>query len=364
MKEGSYYDWALRKGISRRDFIKFCTMTAAMLGLDVTAVPKIVQAMETNPRLAVIYLNLQECTCCGESLIRSAHPLFSDLIFNMISLDYMETLQAAAGMQAESARLKTMKDNYGNYILVVEGSGTVANGGIYCTIGGMTANELLKECAAGAAAVIAYGSCATNGCVQAAYPNPTGAVPIRKLVTNKPVIDVPGCPPIAEVITGTIVHYVTFGKIPELTPLGRPKAFYSKRVHDGCLRRSFFDAGQFVEQFDDDGAKKGWCLYKVGCKGPVAYNACAVTEWNNGVSFPVKSGHPCMACSENNWYDTSTPFYSHLTNIPNGVIGMNPDKVGLALSAATGVGIVAHGALTAAAKGRATRGKGETKKKE
>ncbi|MCG1024500.1 hydrogenase small subunit [Dehalobacter sp.] len=352
MKKGSYYDWARQKGISRRDFLRFCAMTAAMLGLDATAVPRIVEALENKSRPPVIYLNLQECTCCGESFIRSAHPLFSDLIFNMISLDYMETLQAAAGTQAESVRLKTMQEHYGEYILVVEGSATLAEGGIYCTVGGMTANQLLKECAGGAAAVIAYGSCATNACVQGAHPNPTQAVPIRRIVKNKPVIDVPGCPPIAEVITGTIVHYLTFGKIPELTSLGRPKAFYSKRVHDGCTRRAFFDAGQFVERFDDEGARKGWCLYKVGCKGPVAYNACAVTEWNDGVSFPVKSGHPCMACSENNWYDSSTPFYTHLAEIPNEAIGGNPDHIGLAALGVAGLGVVAHGGITAAAKGR------------
>jgi len=359
LKKGSYYAWARGRGISRRDFLKFCTMTGAMLGLEATAVPKIVRALETKPRIPVIYLNLQECTCCGESLIRSAHPLFSDLIFNIVSLDYMETLQAAAGLQAESARLKTMQDNYGKYILVVEGSATLAEGGIYCTIGGMTANELLRECANGAAAVIAYGSCATNACIQGAHPNPTEAVPIRRIVKNRPVIDVPGCPPIAEVITGTIVHYITFGQIPELTSLGRPKAFYSKRVHDGCVRRAFFDAGQFVEQFDDDGAKKGWCLYKMGCKGPVAYNACAVTEWNGGISFPVKSGHPCMACSENNWYDSSTPFYTHLAEIPNSAIGASPEKIGLTALGVTGAGIIVHGAATAALKGR-----GKTERKE
>ncbi|UWG98156.1 hydrogenase small subunit [Dehalobacter sp. DCM] len=358
----SYYHWAVQKGITRRDFLKFCTMMAGMLGLEATAIPRIANALETKPRLPVIYLNLQECTCCCESLIRSSHPLFSDFILNMISLDYMETLQAAAGEQAEAARKKVMNEHYGNYVLVVEGSATLGEGGIYCTIGGVTANELLQECAAGAAAVIAYGSCATNACIQGAHPNPTQAVPIRRIVKDKPVIDVPGCPPIAEVITGTIVHYITFGTIPELTSLGRPKAFYSKRVHDGCTRRAFFDAGQFVEQFDDEGAKKGWCLYKVGCKGPVAYNACAVTEWNDGVSFPVKSGHPCMACSENNWYDSSTPFYTHLAEIPNDVIGKNPDQIGLAALGIAGAGVIVHGAVTSAVRGRSNKDGSDSEK--
>ena len=347
----TYYQWLRQKGVSRRDFLKFCTMITAMLGLDITALPNVVEALETKPRLPVIYLNLQECTCCGESFLRSGHPLVADLILSMISLDYMETLQAAAGERAEAARLKTIRDNPGNYVVVVEGSPTVAQGGIYCTIGGRTSVDILKETAANAAAVIAYGSCATNGCVQGAYPNPTQAVPVRRVITDKPVIDVPGCPPIAEVITGTIVHFLTFGKIPELTAQGRPAAFYSHRVHDGCNRRAFFDAGQFVESFDDAGAKQGWCLYNMGCKGPTTYNACAITQWNGGLSYPIKSGHPCLGCSENNWYD-NTPFYTHLAEIPNDAIGVNPDKIGLSALAVAGVGVVAHAAATAATKAR------------
>lgn len=347
----SFYRWARSKGVTRRDFLKFCTLAAAMLGLDAAAVPKIVQALETKPRMPVIYLNLQECTCCGESFLRSAHPLVADLILNMISLDYMEPLMAAAGEQAEAAKAKTMKEYNGKYLLVVEGSPTLGDGGIYCTIGGKTATSILEEAAAGAAAVIAYGSCATNACVQGAYPNPTQAVPVRRVVTTKPVIDVPGCPPIAEVITGTIVHYLTFDKIPELTNQGRPRAFYEHRVHDGCNRRAFFDAGQFVESFDDEGAKQGWCLYKMGCKGPTTYNACAVTQWNDGVSYPIKSGHPCIGCSENNFFD-NTPFYTHLADIPNGAIGFNPDKVGVGALGVAGVGILAHAVATGTIKSR------------
>lgn len=307
----SYYDWAVKKGISRRDFLKFCTAVGAMLGLEAGAVPQIVHALETNPRLPVIYLNLQECTCCSESFIRSGHPLASNLILNLISLDYMEVLQAAAGEQAEAAKMKTMKEYHNNYLLVVEGSVSLAEGGIYCTIGGKTSLEVLEEAVEGAIAVVAYGSCATDGCVQGASPNPTQAVPIHEVVKNKPVIKVPGCPPIAEVITGTIVHYLTFGKLPELMPDGRPKAFYQHTIHENCNRRAFFDMGMFVEQFDDKGAKEGWCLFKVGCKGPMTHNACALMGWNEGTSYPIKSGHPCLGCSEDKFFDKGS-FYSPL----------------------------------------------------
>lgn len=359
--KNTYYAWARMNGVSRRDFIKFCTSMTVALGLDLSMVPKVVKALQTKARLPVIYLNLQECTCCGESFIRTAHPLASDLILNLISLDYMEPLQAAAGMQAEDARRKSQVDNKGRYLVIVEGSIPVADGGIYTTIGGASAQALLQETAKDAIAVIAYGSCATNGCVQASYPNPTGARPVKDIIKDKPVIDVPGCPPIAEVISGVIVHYLTFDRIPELNRLGRPMAFYNHRIHDNCSRRAFFDAGMFVNSFDDEGAKHGWCLYKMGCKGPVTYNACPITQWNNGTSWPVKSGHPCLGCSEPGWYDNHTPFYSHLAEVPNSAIGQNPDKIGEAAIGLTAAAVVAHGMATGVIKGKEKR---ENKKQD
>ena len=205
--------------------------------------------------------------------------------------------------------------------------------------------QILEEAAEGAKAVIAWGSCASNGCVQSAKPNPTGATPIHKLLKGKPLIKVPGCPPIGEVMAGVIVHLVTFGKIPELDRLGRPKAFYSKRVHDSCYRRPFYDAGLFVETFDDENAKKGYCLYKVGCKGPSTYNACGVMKWNNGTSYPIQSGHPCIGCSEENYWDNGR-LYERATAFAGFGIESNADAVGKLALAATGIAIAAHAVAT------------------
>lgn len=341
----SFYQAMIKRGYSRRDFMKICAILTATIGLEASFIPKVAQALENKPRLPVIYLHLQECTCCTESFIRTAHPLLADMLFNMISLDYMKTLQAAAGHQAEAAKAKTMKDYKDHYLVVVEGSIPLKDDGIYCTIGGRTAKDILLEAARDSIGVIAYGSCATNTCVQGAHPNPTGAVAVKDVVKNKPVIDVPGCPPIAEVIAGTIVHYLTFDRLPELTRLGRPQAFYNHRIHDNCNRRAFFDAGLFVEQFDDEGAKHGWCLYKVGCKGPTTYNACAITQWNNGVSYPIKSGHPCIGCSEPGFYD-DMPMYSRLAHIPGTAMPFEPDKIGKAVAGLTVAGVAAHGLTT------------------
>ena len=302
-EQPTYYEEVVNKGYSRRDFVKFVSIMTAFIGLEQSAIGQVAKALETMPRMPVIWLHFQECTCCSESFIRSSHPIVADILLDKISLDYNETLMAASGTQAEAALRNTMAKYKGKYLLCVEGSVPLGADGVYCMIGGKTSLQILEEVAEGAAAIIAWGSCASNGCVQSAKPNPTQATPIHKIIKNKPIIKVPGCPPIGEVMAGVIVHYLTFGRIPELDRLGRPKAFYNKRVHDTCYRRPFYDAGLFVETFDDENAKKGYCLYKVGCKGPTTYNACAVTKWNGGTSFPIQAGHPCIGCSEENFWD-------------------------------------------------------------
>ncbi len=344
-KMPTYYDEVRRKGYSRRDFVKFCTMMAAYMGLAESGIGQVAKALQQSPRLPVIWLHFQECTCCSESFIRSSHPMVADILLDQISLDYSETLMAASGFQAEAAMKNTMEKYKGEYILCVEGSVPVAADGVYCMIGGKTSIQILEEAAAGAKAIIAWGSCASNGCVQAAKPNPTSATPIHQLLPGKTVIKVPGCPPIGEVMAGVIVHVVTFGKLPELDGLGRPKAFYSKRVHDTCYRRPFYDAGLYVESFDDENARKGYCLYKVGCKGPSTYNACGVTKWNNGTSFPIQSGHGCFGCSEANYWDNGR-LYERASAFPGFGIESTADGIGKVALGATVGAIGAHAIMT------------------
>ncbi|HOZ70821.1 MAG TPA: hydrogenase small subunit [Chitinophagaceae bacterium] len=354
-KAPTYLEEFKRKGYSRADFLKFCTLMAAYLGLENSSTAQVVQAMSTKPRLPVIWLHFQECTCCSESFIRSSHPIVADVLLDQISLDYSETLMAASGHQAEEAMKNTMTKYKGEYILCVEGSVPTAADGVYCMIGGKTSMQILQEAAEGAKAVIAWGSCASNGCVQAAKPNPTSATPIHKLLKGKPVIKVPGCPPIGEVMAGVIVHVVTFGRLPELDGLGRPKAFYSKRVHDTCYRRPYYDAGLYVESFDDENAKKGYCLYKVGCKGPSTYNACGVTKWNNGVSFPIQSGHGCFGCSEENYWDSGR-IYERASAFPGFGIESTADTVGKVALGVTGVALAAHAVMTNVRKKKLIKG--------
>ena len=307
------------RGVSRRGFLKFCAATASMMALPPSMAPVIAAALEKAKRPSVIWLSFQECTGCTESLTRSHSPTIEDLIFDVISLDYHHTLQAASGDAAERAREQTMKDSFGEYVLVVDGSlpGADANPG-FATIAGHSFYDILMETAEGAAAVVAVGTCAAYGGLPMATPNPTGAVSVQDVIKDKPIINVPGCPPIPMVISGVLAHYLTFG-LPELDEYRRPKAFYGQSIHDRCYRRPFYDKGLFAETFDDEGAHKGWCLYRLGCKGPSTYNACATMRWNSGTSWPVEAGYPCLGCSEPKFWDAGS-FYNALS-VPTGTVG-------------------------------------------
>ncbi len=336
-----------RRGYTRREFMGFCAKIGAVLGIASTGVPKLAEALATVRRPSVIWLELQECTGCVESILRSDSPTIGDLILELVSLDYSETLMAAAGHQAEAAKDAAMRDNAGKYVLVVTGSIPRKDGGVYCTIGGRTAEDLLLEAAKGAAAILAVGACAHWGSVQAARPNPTGAVGVSDVIKDKPVVNIAGCPPIADVITGTIVNYLTFGRLPDLDGDGRPLFAYGARIHDQCPRRANFDAGQYVEVFDDEAARKAWCLYKVGCKGPATFSPCPIIQWNRGTSWPIGSGHPCIGCTERNFFDTMTPFYRQLPDLL-GFPGVErtADTIGAAVAAGATAGVLAHAAVT------------------
>ena len=150
----TFYDVIRRQGITRRSFVKFCNLTAASLGLGPVAASKMAHALETQPRIPVIWMHGLECTCCSESFIRSAHPLVKDVVLSMISLDYDDTIMAAAGHQAEAILTETREKYKGHYILAVEGNPPLNENGMYCIDGGRPFVEKLKEMAADASAVI------------------------------------------------------------------------------------------------------------------------------------------------------------------------------------------------------------------
>jgi len=343
------------RGVSRRDFLEFCGSLCTVLGLGSSFVPRVAQALQAVRRPSVIWLQLQECTGCVESVIRTSEPTIGNLVLDLVSLDYQHTLMAAAGHQAEAALQTAMKDNAGKYLLIVTGSVPLADDGIYLTIGGRTAKSILEEAARGAAAVIAVGACAHWGSVQAARPNPTGAVGVSDVIKDKPVVNIAGCPPISDVVTATVVHFLTFGRMPATDSEGRPLFAYGARIHDQCSRRANFDAGQFVTTFDDEAARKGWCLYHVGCKGPATFSPCPIFQWNGGTSWPIGAGHPCLGCTEPHFWDTMTPFYDRLPDVGGFGVERTADIIGAALAVGATAGVAAHALATGIHQARLRR---------
>lgn len=289
----------LRQGLDRRSFFKVVAQATAAVGLTGSLAAKVAAAVEKGARPSVIWLHFQECTGCTESLLRTSHPGLADVLFDLISLDYHETLMAAAGRQAEEALEAAIKKNAGKFIFVVEGALPTKENGIYMQIGQKTGLDIVKHVAASAGAIVAIGSCASWGGVPSAEPNPTGASGVNQIIQGRAVVTLPGCPANPYILLGTLLQFVALGKLPELDELGRPKFAYGRVIHEHCPRRAHFDAGRFAEEFGDEGHRLGYCLYKLGCKGPSTHASCSVLQFCEVVdAWPIGLGHPCFGCTE------------------------------------------------------------------
>lgn len=304
-----------QKGVSRRNFLKLCTAVSATLGLAPSYVPKIAEAVTGPQRPPVVWLSFAECTGCPESVLRTTYPWIDQVLLDVISLDYSETVMAAAGEQADEALMATVKKYPGKFICVVDGGIPTADGGVYGMVGGKKMIDIAKEICPQALANICIGTCASYGGIQAAAPNPTGAKDLESALGDAlktPVVKIPGCPPNGINFVATVVNYLLFGKLPDLDDKKRPLFAYGTTIHDACPRRSHFEMGEFVTEFGSKEAEMGYCLYQMGCKGPNTYNNCPTVKWNDGTSWPVQAGHPCIGCSEPNFWDEMSPFYKSL----------------------------------------------------
>lgn len=293
-----------RCGVSRREFVGFCgkLMVAAPFGLAITNfldVEAVAAEIGSAKRPSVIWLQMQDCTGCTETLLRPSQPDLATLIFDVISLDYHETVMAPSGKDAELALEEAMKANEGKYVLVVEGSIPTKDNGQYLKIAGRWGTDFLNDVASKAAAVIAIGSCASWGGIPSSGPNPTGAVGVDSLIKSKPVVNIPGCPPNPYILLGTVLQFAKTGTLPELDDKKRPKFAYDRVIHEHCPRRPHFDAGRFAKQFGDEGHRSGFCLYRLGCKGPVTHASCSTRHFNEVVdAWPIGVGAPCFGCTE------------------------------------------------------------------
>ncbi len=293
--------------ISRRDFMKYCGTMAAVFGLSKLEFAEKVSAVlsaSTSNKSPVIWLEGQDCAGCTVSFAGALNPPVASLILDKLSVRYHETIMAASGHQAEAALQATVKQ--GGYVLIVEGS--IPKGDDrFCMVGGRPFREILLETAKNAVAIIAVGACATFGGIPAA--GPTGAVGVSEIVKGKPIINLSSCPVHVDHLVGTVLYYLTTKKVPPLDDKLRPVMYFGELIHDNCRRRSYFDEGNVLEDWNDP-KQKNWCLVDKGCKGPDTYSDCPVRRWNDGENFCIDCGAGCRGCADPIFYAGQTPLFA------------------------------------------------------
>jgi len=330
------------RGISRRKFVQFCSAMVAALALPERYLGAVMNALQQAQKPVLVWMEFQDCAGNTESMLRSADPPVADIVLELLSWEYHETIMAGAGKQAEAVLKRVVQEHDGKFIAVVEGAIPTADDGVYCTIGGRTALDIAREVCTHAAATIAVGACAWDGGLVRANPNPTGAVGLQEAVPGINVVNLGGCPHNVANTAAVLVHYLTFHEMPPLDQYNRPLFAYGELIHDQCERRAHYDAGEFVEEWGDEGSRKGWCLYKMGCKGPDATYNCPTVRWNSGTSWPVKSGHGCIACASHRFWDVMSPFYKPLPKVPGFGVDVGAEEIGWGVVGGVAVLTAAH----------------------
>ncbi len=354
MREPWIDDLLAARGVSRRDFMKYCGSVAALLGLSEMYVPQIASAVEKGAKLKpAIWFDMGLCTGCTESLAQVDTPDVATVVLDLLSVNYIETISAAAGKQAEDAMAKTVAD--GGYILIAEGAVMTGEGGNTLRIGGRTGVDILKEIAPKADAVVCVGSCAVDGGWVRANPNPAGGKGVLDFMPElaAKTINLPTCPVNPEWIVAVVIDVLMLGKLPAMDDHNRPTLIFGSSIHDNCPRRGHFENGEFVEQFGTQAEVNGWCLYKMGCKGPQTFTDCPRVRWNRRASWCVESGSPCIGCGNLNWVDNDAPFLSRTRAIGTGLwgTGLQPETVAAISAAGVAGGFALYG-VAETARGR------------
>jgi len=309
---------AIRTELTRRDFLKLSAGSTAALGLLLFKFPNFEKLFAAKvAEVPVIWFHAGSCNGCSVSILNSLSPRIQDVLVNQvvpgnhISLRFHPTVMAASGELAMKAIEDTARMK-GSYVLIIEGAVSSKDKGIYCEVGekngqGVPALEQVIALGRDAMAVIALGACGYGG-IPGAAPNTTGCKGVREILTENgvktPVINLPGCPPHPDWFVGTVAT-VLIGGLGAVTldDMGRPTAFYGKLIHDNCPRRAYFDQGKFAQKHSEP-----YCMFELGCKGPVTYSDCPTRMWNSGTNWCVGASSPCIGCCHPGFPDKVAPF--------------------------------------------------------
>jgi hydrogenase small subunit len=294
------------------------------------------------PDTRVLWIQGAQCTGCSESLLAASDPeLLKAFEILNIDLKLHEAFLAHQGLFVNGKPANTSELNSeilideisqeGNYILIVEGA--IANGpegsGKYCMVGDRSCKDMFEKAAGNADLIIAVGTCAAYGGINSANSDIADILDYRGVAftkkdsskgilqvlgIDKPVINIPGCPPHPDWIIFTLSAVISGNvRIPDDLPevldeFGRPKVFFPQdyNVHKDCPRKKFFNNKEF-DTFV--GGEK--CLLKMGCRAFLAHADCTLRKWNDGHSYCVQAGSPCIACVELDFPDNVRPLYSN-----------------------------------------------------
>ena len=343
------------RGITRKEFLRWCTATAAALGLSELYAPKVAAAVaEAAKKPPVIWIKGQDCTGCTESALSDLSPSPEQLVLDLLSFRYHPTIMAASGEVAQQAFRDAVKE--GGYLLVVEGSIPGADDRFTMEAGEPFVRHL-REASRNAVAVVAAGSCAAYGGIPAA--GPTKARGVSHFVQDKPVINLPSCPVKPSRLVGTVMHYLMFKRLPALDEVGRPVPYYGFLQHDNCPRRGHYERGELLADWNDP-AQSQYCLLLKGCKGPVTYTDCSQLWWNDGANYCINAGSPCSGCTQPEFYAGFSPLYQRQEQFKlPGIGGVNTSTVGGVMVGATAVAMAGHAVLRAVRGGGEQAGKGD-----
>jgi hydrogenase small subunit len=345
--------------ISRRQFLKYCSIAAGAIGLTSADLLKLEKATAAVGGLPAIWINGQSCTGCTVSLANSVYyqtlqelTLLNDPSLTL-ELKYIETLSAAMGTQATQQAGLTSSA----FVLCIEGAIPTLQSGHYCEIGSYTgaASETMQDVVSylatnsNCAAVLCMGTCAAFGGIPAAVGNLTGAKgfldfigSVQHTTTYRAIraktINIPGCPPNPNWMVGTIAYVLSRFqaegvKVPALDSLRRPRLYYGERICNYCDRFNGAVTAGFVgidtaggwnrmtvnrpDEIGDHTKNQdsaGYCLKLAGCKGSRTKSDCSIRKWHSpgfmqsGINWCVGAGAPCQGCTQNYFPDRMSPF--------------------------------------------------------
>ena len=293
--------------ITRRSFFRYCSLSAAVLGLDAFKLRLLETALANPSAPSVIWLIGASCNGCSVSLLNRISDKAGEpadvvgVVANAINLVFHPVIMSAPGETAVSALKQAY--NQGNYVLVLEGAVPTAFGGHTCGIWSYAGEEVtfqqgVQELTARALATVCVGTCASFGGIPASGSNPTAAMGISQL-TGRSTINLSGCPANPDWVVWAVVQLLT-GTPVTLDADGRPTALYSTGfggaaepaiIHDKCPRNPDLSSTPLALNFGEE----GHCLQPLGCRGPSTKSRC-LAAWNGIGGHVAPQPHPGNWC--------------------------------------------------------------------